>query len=251
MAVAKILKRGKAMSKEAIEILKKSAHKLEIELNEAQLTQFETYLNFLIQYNEHTNLTSITEPNQIVIKHFLDSLLLTKAVKIVENSKIADIGTGAGFPGVPVKIVCPKIKLSLIDSLNKRLVFLSQLSEKLNLNYEIIHRRAEECGKDLNYREKFDIVTSRAVASFNILAEYCLPYVKVGGVFAALKGPNVEDEIDGAKDAICKLGGKIEAKQYFDLPDGSGKRNIIIAKKIKNTPPEYPRQGVKIAKKPL
>ena len=236
---------------EAIEILRESARELDIKLTQQQLIQFDVYLQFLVQYNEHTNLTSITEPSQIVIKHFLDSLLLTKSVKIVENSKVVDIGTGAGFPGVPVKIAYPEIKLSLIDSLNKRLIFLEELSEKLGINYEIIHKRAEECGKDLNYREKFDIVTSRAVASLNVLAEYCLPYAKVGGIFVALKGPNVEEEINNAKTAILKLGGKIVGKRNFDLPDGSGKRSIIIVEKVKNTPSEYPRQGVKIAKKPL
>lgn len=239
------------MFNEAIEILKVNADKLNIQLSQEQLEKFRIYLDFLLLYNEHTNLTAITEPNQVVTKHFLDSLLLTKTVKFVENSSLVDIGTGAGFPGVPVKIACPQIKLSLIDSLNKRLVFLSKLSEKLQLDYEVIHKRAEECGKDVNYREKFDFVTSRAVASFNVLAEYCMPYVKVGGKFVALKGPNVEEELNNAKDAITKLGGKIIGKQFFDLPDGSGKRNIIIIEKVRKTPLEYPRQGVKIAKNPL
>lgn len=239
------------MINEAIGILKENAFKMDIQLNEEQLKQFEIYLNFLVMYNEHTNLTSITEPNQIVIKHFLDSLLLTKAINVVESSNLIDVGTGAGFPGVPVKIAYPKLKVSLIDSLNKRLTFLKLLSEKLCLDYEIIHRRAEDCGKDVNYREKFDIVTSRAVASFNILVEYCIPYVKVGGVFVALKGPNVEDELNNAKDAISKLGGKIVGKKNFDLPDNSGKRSIIIIEKVRNTPEQFPRQGIKIAKKPL
>ncbi len=234
------------MHDEAINMLKEQSQKMGIELTEEQLEKFSIYMNFLIEYNEITNLTAIKEPNQIVIKHFLDSLLLTKTVDLNGNKKMIDIGTGAGFPGVPVKIKYPNVKLTLLDSLNKRLVFLSKLSEKIGLDYEVIHKRAEECGKDKNYREKFDYVTSRAVASLNILAGYCLPYLKVGGIFIALKGPNAEEETVNAKNAIKEFGGKIIKTQYFELPDGSGKRSIILIEKIKKTPEMYSRVRKKI-----
>lgn len=245
------MKRETGTVKDEIILLSKFATVMGIALNDFQLNQFEIYMDYLLKYNKHTNLTSITEPSQIVIKHFLDSLLLTISVDINNSGSIIDVGTGAGFPGVPVKIVYPNINLTLLDSLNKRLVFLESLIKKLNLNADIIHNRAENGGSLATLREKFDCCTSRAVASLNILAEYCLPYLKIGGMFAALKGPNVEDDIKNAKKSISLLGGALVKTEHFELPDRSGQRSVVLIKKISHTDAKYPRSSSQIAKKPL
>ncbi|MBR0423747.1 MAG: 16S rRNA (guanine(527)-N(7))-methyltransferase RsmG, partial [Clostridia bacterium] len=187
----------------------------------------------------------------IMIKHFVDSIILNKFIKITKNTKIIDIGTGAGFPGVPMKIFREDIDLTLVDSLNKRIKFLNKLIKKINLEEETIHCLAEELSHDNKYREKYDFAVSRAVAPLNILCEYCLPYVKVGGFFVALKGSNADEEIKKAQQAMKILGGKIEESKVFELPENKGFRNILIIKKIKETPKKYPRSNSKISKSPL
>lgn len=232
------------------EFLSEQVKKLDVNLTKDQIKKFDTYAEFLLEYNKKVNLTSIVEPNDIIIKHFYDSLILLMVVDLKRGSSLIDVGTGAGFPGVPIKIVRPDINLFLLDSLNKRLIFLRELMSKLGLNSEILHMRAENAGNCKEFREKFDFVTSRAVATLNILAEYCLPLVKIDGYFIALKGPNIDEELDGIETSLYKLGGKIVNTKSFILPDGS-KRNLILIKKVSKTPEIFPRNSLKIAKKPL
>ena len=232
-----------------MDLLKIEAEKLDIKLNQNQLEKFKIYMDFLLEYNLHTNLTSITLPEDIIIKHFLDSIIVSNYVP--SGQSIIDIGTGAGFPGMPLKIYNETINLTLVDSLNKRVRFLNDLSLKLGLNAEIFHARAEELSLNFAFREKFDIAVSRAVAPLNILSEYCLPYVKKGGCFIALKGPDINREIKNAGKAIKLLGGKIEDEVLFDLPKDKGKRTILIIRKQNSTPKGYPRKNSKISSLPL
>ena len=218
-------------------------------LSAEQLAQFDCYASFLVEYNEKVNLTAITEPDDIAIKHFLDSLLLLKAVEVPEKARLIDVGTGAGFPAVPVKIARPDLNVTLLDGLNKRIVFLQQLSQKLGQQNECIHGRAEEAAKT-QLREQFDIATARAVADLRVLAEYCLPFVKTGGYFLALKGPDGPQEAKAAEKAVSMLGGKISGIYQQVLP-GENQRSIIVIQKCKTTPAKYPRHGGKIAKSPL
>ena len=234
-----------------MELLLNYAKNYGINLDEKALERFENYYNFLVEYNQHTNLTSITEKNDVIIKHFLDSIILTKFLKLNSDTQLIDVGTGAGFPGVPIKIANPEINLTLLDSLNKRIIFLNMLLEKLNLTAGVFHNRAEECGKNKNFRERFNIVTSRAVAKLTVLSEYCLPLLKVGGFFVSLKGSNVEDEIKESAMSIKVLGGKIERVEKYDLPEEKGGRAIVIIKKISSTPGKYPRSNANISKFPI
>lgn len=232
------------------EFFARAAGEFGFELSQNQLDQFETYADYLVEWNQKINLTAITDLEEICIKHFLDSLLLLKAVEVTEGASLIDVGTGAGFPSVPCKIVRPDLSLTLLDSLNKRVQFLSGLSEILGQQNSCVHARAEEGGKNPQYREQYDFATARAVARLRELSEYCLPFVKVGGYFAALKGYEIEEELEEAKKAIRLLGGKIEAVQKFVLP-GDNKRAIVIIKKISQTPTKYPRISAKIKKQPL
>lgn len=234
-----------------MELLLNYAKNYGVNLDEKALERFENYYNFLVEYNQHTNLTSITEKNDVIIKHFLDSIILTKFFKLNSDTKLIDVGTGAGFPGVPIKIANPKINLTLLDSLNKRIIFLNKLLEKLNLTAEIFHNRAEECGKNKSFREKFNMVTSRAVAKLTVLSEYCLPLLKVGGFFVSLKGSNVEYELEESVKSIKVLGGKIERVEKFDLPEEKGSRSLVIIKKVSPTPSKYPRSNSNISKSPI
>lgn len=236
---------------EVIELMEKMANDMNITLSGDKLSKFEVYMDYLIEYNNNVNLTAVIEPSQIVIKHFLDSLIFTKAAEIKGSDRLIDIGTGAGFPGIPVKIAFPDIRLTLLDSLNKRVVFLQKLIEKLGVEADIMHKRAEDGASDDNLREKFDYATSRGVASLNILAEYCLPYVKLGGYFVAMKGPSAENEIKNAMNAIKTLGGGEVTTKHFELPDKSGKRSVILIKKVSSTDKKYPRMSARIAKSPL
>lgn len=230
--------------------LQELAQAVGISLSGAQLGKFQRYLELLLVWNEKVNLTAITEPQEVVIKHFLDSLLLLNTVSLKQGAKVIDVGTGAGFPGIPLKIARPDLDLTLLDSLNKRLVFLQELLKELELSAETVHCRAEEGGRKKELRGKFDFVTARAVAPLNLLCEYCLPFLKVGGIFAAMKGPNCSEEIEAAKKAIGILGAEIKEKKELNLPDGSG-RTIIVLKKCKETSDRYPRISAKIAKNPL
>ena len=231
-------------------LLFEEAEKISVSLNEEKLSKFQTYLELLVETNEKVNLTAITEPTEVVMKHFIDSIALFSVCDIKENAKIADVGTGAGFPGVPLKITRDDIDLTLIDSLNKRLVFLDTLCNEIDIKAKLVHMRAEECGKNKDYREKFDVVTARAVAALNTLCEYCLPLVKVGGSFIAMKSLKTDEEVRDAKKAIEVLGGKIEKIEELFLSEDMT-RTFIVIKKVKNTPPKYPRQGAKISKNPI
>ena len=222
----------------------------DLPLTEKQAEQLDRYAQLLVEWNEKINLTAITEPKEIVIKHFVDSLLLTKAVDLAEGASLIDVGTGAGFPSVPVKILRPDLDLNLLDSLNKRLVFLQELCTDLRLQAKYIHARAEDGGKDKKYREKFDFACARAVASLRNLSEYCLPFIKIGGAFIALKGPDWKEELAEAKNAIGTMGGKVETVQEFTLPDES-RRAILLIRKNSQTPPQFPRTAAKMTKKPI
>ncbi len=206
-----------------------------------QLEQFFEYMNLLIEWNEKMNLTAITEPEEVILKHFIDSITILKDIE--DSSKVVDVGTGAGFPGIPLKIMKPSIKITLVDSLNKRLIFLQEVVNKLQLeNVEIIHARAEEFGQNKKYRESFDVATSRAVANLSTLSEYLVPLVKVGGKVISMKASEAGQEINDAKKAIEVLGGRIEKIDEFNLPQSDIGRTVITIKKEKNTPNRYPRK---------
>lgn len=230
--------------------MKSDTEKINIQLSESQCEKFYLYMNLLLEWNEKINLTAITEPQDIIKKHFIDSLTIKSYIE--KNSKIIDVGTGAGFPGIPLKIVDESYDITLLDAINKRLIFLNDIIEKSDLNnIDTIHYRAEEAGKNQLYREKFDIATSRAVASLNILVEYLLPFIKIGGKCICMKGNNVKEEIKEANKAIQLLGGKIETIEEFSLPDTDMKRTIIIIKKIKSTPQKFPRKAGIPSKEPI
>lgn len=222
-----------------------------ITLTENQYEQFQKYFELLAEWNEKMNLTAITDESGVALKHFADSLSLLNFVDIPQNSSLADVGTGAGFPGVVLKIARPDIKLTLIDSLNKRLVFLGEVCAQLGIEAELIHSRAEDGARDEKLRESFDFAVSRAVARMNVLSEYCLPYVKVGGAFCAMKGAQANEEFKESLNAINILGGKLENKYFFELPENGGERAIAVVRKVKNTPQKYPRQSGKIKAKAL
>ncbi len=222
-----------------------------IMLDSKALERFQKYMELVLEWNNKINLTSITDIDEFIVKHFYDSLTLLTAVNIPINAKVIDVGTGAGFPGIPLKIVRPDIRLTLLDSLNKRLVFLNDhVLKNIELSADVVHGRAEEISKDRKFREKFDIATSRAVANLSALSEYCLPLVKVGGIFSPMKGLNIQEELGSSKNAVSLLGGELAKVTELKLPDGS-KRNIVVIDKIKSTPEKYPRRGVKINKNPL
>lgn len=234
-------------------MLNRGCGELGISLNDQQAQQFISYLEILQKKNQEMNLTAIEEDEEIITKHFLDSLTATRAMDLQKGTKVIDIGTGAGFPGVPLKIYRPQIQLTLLDSLNKRINFLRELCQQLGLAEEIeyIHGRAEDYGKNPKYREGFDYVVSRAVAELGILAEYCLPLVKKGGYFLALKGPLAEEELEKGKKALKILGGKVEEIFALNLPLREDKRNLVLIKKIDHTPKDYPRKAGTPQKKPL
>lgn len=220
------------------------------ELAEEMQQQFQDYMNLLLEWNEKINLTAITEEDEIILKHFVDSLTISKYIK--EGNSIVDVGTGAGFPGIPVKIARKNVKVTLVDSLNKRILFLNEVIEKLGLeNIETLHFRAEEFGQNKKYRESFDIATSRAVANLSTLVEYLLPLVKVGGICICMKGSEIKEELENSKKAIQILGGEIQEIEEFYLPETDIKRTIVIVKKISSTPKKYPRKPGTPVKEPI
>lgn len=231
------------------ETFTKELENLGIKLNSTQLNLLEEYCNFLLEYNQHTNLTAIKNKDQVYLKHFFDSLTIVKAIDLNNFHNLLDIGTGAGFPGMVLKIVFPNLKVTLLDSNNKKINFLKELADRLKItDIDFYHGRAEEfCQKN---REKFEIVTARAVSNMNVLSELCLPLVKKDYYFIALKGSNV-DEITQSQTAITKLGGTIEKIIDFYLPIEESGRNIVVIKKEKNTSNLYPRRYEKIIKNPL
>ena len=209
--------------------------------------EFDTYYQELVSYNEKVNLTAITEVNEVFTKHFLDSILSIDAIPV--NSKIVDVGTGAGFPSLPIKIVRPDVDLTMVDSLNKRVGFLNMLCEELKIKSTNVHARAEDFAK--TNREKFDVAVARAVAKLNTLLEYLLPLVKVGGLVIAYKGANIAEEFAEAENALNILGGKVLKSIRFDLPNGFGERNLLIIEKINPTPKQYPRSQNKPKTDPI
>ena len=224
--------------------------KLGINLSEIQLKQFYNYMNLLIEWNKKVNLTAITEPDEIILKHFVDSLTISRYIS--DGTKVVDVGTGAGFPGIPLKIVRQDVDITLLDSLQKRINFLDEVINELDLEkITTIHSRVEDFGKDKKYREKFDIATSRAVANLSTLSEYLLPLVKVGGKVISMKGSLIQEELENSKNAIKILGGQIEKVDEFDLPNSDISRNIVLIDKIKTTPNRYPRKAGEPSKKPL
>lgn len=224
---------------------------LSIPLSETQKQQFIRYYEILIEWNKVMNLTAITDFDEVVQKHFIDSLTIVKAMPI-ENQKIIDIGTGAGFPGIPLKIAFPSTKIVLLDSLNKRINFLNEVIKTLDLkDIETIHGRAEDYGKNPQYREKFDICVSRAVANLSSLSEYCIPFVKMGGSFISYKSGKANEELEAAQNAIKLLGGKVLNTTEFSLPNTDMHRTLITIGKFVTTPKKYPRSAGKPAKEPL
>ena len=221
--------------------------KYNLDLSQEKYDKFYKYAEFLVEYNKNVNLTAITEPREVLIKHFIDSSLILSYIEIPENSSIIDVGTGAGFPSVPLKIMRPDLKITLLDSLAKRIVFLQKLCELIEADAEFIHGRAEDIAKMSEYREKFDFSCARAVANLSVLSEYCIPFVKVGGTFISMKGPN-ENPLD-SESAVNILGGKIYEIHSYSLENDS--RNIIEIKKISQTPTKYPRNSSQIKKKSL
>lgn len=223
---------------------------LEIRANNIEINNFYNYMHLLIEWNEKINLTAITDPDEIILKHFIDSLTINKYIK--DNSKLIDIGTGAGFPGIPIKIIRDDVTVTLLDSLNKRIMFLNEIINNLKLeNINTIHGRAEDFGINKKYREQFDIATSRAVAPLNYLLEFMMPFIKIGGKCICMKGSNINDELKESEIAIKKLGGKLLKIENIKLPDTEIERNIIIIEKIKNTPKQYPRKAGIPKKQPI
>lgn len=223
---------------------------LQIELKEEQMQAFYKYMNMLIEKNKVMNLTGITEPKEIILKHFIDSLTISKY--IANNKRVIDIGTGAGFPGIPLKIQNSTLEMCLLDSLNKRINFLKEFTKIINLTkIQSIHGRAEEYGKNKEYREFFDVAVSRAVAPLNVLLEYMLPFVKLNGKCICMKGNITDEELNDSKNAIKILGGEIERIEKFTLSNTDNNRTIILVKKTKTTPSLYPRNPGTPSKKPL
>ncbi len=232
------------------DLVKKACADIGINLSDSQAEKFEKYYKLLIEWNEKINLTRIVEPEEVAVKHFADSLALTKYFDIPENASLIDVGTGAGFPGIPLKIFREDIKLTLLDSLNKRLNFLDTVAEEIGIDVNTVHSRAEDAGKDVAQRESYDIAISRAVARLNTLCEYCIPLVKVGGSFIAMKAADYKEELKEAENAVEMLGGEVVSVNEFNL-EGAGERALIVINKKENTPDKYPRAGKKIKNKPL
>ena len=238
------------MNKE--ELLRLSAASVGVELNDKQIQQFIKYHEILVEWNSFMNLTGITEYEEVVQKHFVDSLVLCKAIDVNQIESLIDIGTGAGFPGIPLKIAYPHLKVTLLDSLQKRIKFLNEVVLQLGLeNVETIHGRAEDFAKPSMKRESYDLCVSRAVANLASLSEYCLPYVKVDGYFVPYKSGKIDEELLEAKKAVFVLGGKIEEEVKFNLPDSDISRSLIKIKKVSGTPKKYPRKSGLATKEPI
>lgn len=226
--------------------------KNQIHLSDNQLGQFETFYDYMIEMNQVMNLTTITEEDEIILKHFYDSISVIKYYNFASDKKVIDVGTGAGFPGIPLAILLPNVQFTLMDSLNKRITFLENVVDKLKLeNVKCIHSRAEELAKDENYREKYDICVSRAVANLSVLLEYCIPFIKKGGNFISYKSISSDEELISSKNAQNKLCCKLTNNISFELPDTNIQRNFLIFEKFDNTAMKYPRNNGIPKKKPL
>ncbi len=226
--------------------------KMNIRLTDDQKSQFDLYYELLIEWNRIMNLTGITDYDEVNLKHFTDSLTISRIIDMAQINTLIDVGTGAGFPGIPIKIAFPHIKVYLLDSLNKRIKFLNEVIKKLGLkNIYAFHGRAEDFAKDRQYREKFDVCVSRAVANLSTLSEYCIPFVKTGGYFVSYKGGDSDEEVVRSENAITLLGGEIENTDRFFLPDTDIGRTLIKIRKRKSTPNRYPRKAGIPSKEPL
>lgn len=232
------------------ELLLNTIKQLSLTLDGKAFSRLDTFAKMLAETNKSFNLTAITEPDEMTVKHFADCLSVFAFVDIPENSSIIDVGTGAGFPGMVLLLARPDIKMTFLDSLNKRLNFIESVLKETGVMAETVHARAEDAGKDTEFREKFDFATARAVADLSVLSEYCLPFVKVGGSFISMKSADSEDEIENAKGAVGILGGRIKSVNSFDLVENMP-RKIVEIEKISQTPTEYPRTSKKIAKSPI
>lgn len=221
-----------------------------VHLSEEQLRQLDCYAEMLVDWNTRMNLTGITDSQGVMIRHFEDSMAMLQFVVIPQGGSLIDVGTGAGFPGMVLKIARPDIQLTLLDSLNKRILFLEAVAKEIGADVQTVHLRAEEGGKMPKFREKYDIACARAVSNLRELSEYCLPYVRKGGKFIAMKGPDAGEELDAARPAIGTLGGKVCLMEEYRISDGSG-RTIVMVDKVKPTPAQFPRPSAKINKKPL
>ena len=233
-------------------VLTEKVKELSILLNDKQIQQFEQYYNILVEWNKVMNLTAITEYEEVVEKHFLDSLTIVNAIHVEKIETLIDVGTGAGFPGIPLKIAFPHLKVTLLDSLNKRIKFLNEVIDLLELNdIKAIHGRAEDYAKQSEYREQYDICVSRAVANLATLSEYCLPYVKVDGLFVPYKSGEIDEELKSSEKAVSILGGKVEEVVKFQLPGTDIGRSFVKIHKIKETKKKYPRKAGMPTKEPL
>ena len=233
-------------------VLTKKVKNLSIVLNDKQIQQFEQYYNILVEWNKVMNLTAITEYEEVVEKHFLDSLTIVNAINVEKIETLIDVGTGAGFPGIPLKIAFPHLKVTLLDSLNKRIKFLNEVIDLLELDdIKAIHGRAEDYAKQAEYREQYDICVSRAVANLATLSEYCLPYVKVDGLFVPYKSGEIDEELKSSEKAVSILGGKVEEVVKFQLPGTDIGRSFVKIHKIKETKKKYPRKAGMPTKEPL
>lgn len=233
-------------------VLTEKVKELSIVLNDKQIQQFEQYYNILVEWNKVMNLTAITEYEEVVEKHFLDSLTIVNAIHVKKIETLIDVGTGAGFPGIPLKIAFPHLKVTLLDSLNKRIKFLNEVINLLELNdIKAIHGRAEDYAKQAEYREQYDICVSRAVANLATLSEYCLPYVKVDGLFVPYKSGEIDEELKSSEKAVSILGGKVEEVVKFQLPGTDIGRSLVKIHKIKETKKKYPRKAGMPTKEPL
>lgn len=240
-----------------MEKLRELCGQINIDISDEQLGMFNTYYEMLIETNKVMNLTAITEKDEVIVKHFVDSIVLIPFLKEkygdnLSDLSLIDIGTGAGFPGIPIKIMLPDIKVTLLDSLNKRIKFLDSVIDTLSLkNIKTIHGRAEDYASDKVYRETFDLCVSRAVANLSTLSEYCLPFVSVNGMFISYKAGNLEEEINSSKKAIKVLGGKISKVEEFILPSTDNERVFVFINKIEKTPKTYPRKAGVPSKNPI
>lgn len=234
------------------DLLNSAVNDVGLEFDENKYNQFIKYMSLLKSWNEKVNLTAITDDLEIVKKHFIDSIKIFKFQPLKDAKKVIDVGTGGGFPGIPMKIIKPELEIVLLDSLKKRISVLESILNDIGINdVTAIHGRAEEFGVKTEFREKFDVVVSRAVANLAVLSEFCLPYAKIGGYFVALKGPSVDSEVNESKRAINELGGKLIDLIEVHIENTDLKHNLVVIKKIKNTPKQYPRKAGIVSKKPL
>ena len=235
-----------------MELLIKILKEYDIEITDKQISQYAEYMEQILEYNQHINLTSITDRDEFIKKHYVDSILGALNDEFQAGEIIIDVGTGAGFPGVPLAILFPEKEFVLLDSLNKRLKIVSEICDSADINnVRVIHARAEDAGKNKEYREQFDICISRAVADLSVLSELCLPLVREGGYLLSYKGPNYEEELAGAKKAITTVGGKTSRIESIGSADTEFNHNIIFIEKIKNTPAQYPRKAGTPSKNPI